>query len=72
MCMYSPQNIEVEVNMNFPNSLAGDKYGRYLLCRQIRRLQVSLQFRCSVCVHVCVQAKKLEPACGPPLFKAFI
>ena len=35
------QNIEAEVNVHFPNTIRDDKNGRYVLCKQLRRLQVS-------------------------------
>ena len=38
-CLLS-QNLEAEVNLHFPWSLKGDKHGKFLLCRQLRRLQV--------------------------------
>ena len=34
------QHMEAEVNLNFPRSLEGDRHGKYLLCQQLRRLQV--------------------------------
>lgn len=36
------QHMEAEVNLHFPRSLKGDKKGKYLLCNQLRRLQVGM------------------------------
>ncbi len=36
------QNVEAEVNIQFPRSLEGDRDGQYLLSRQLRRLQVGV------------------------------
>lgn len=44
------KNLEAEVNLHFPWSLKGDKHGKFLLCRQLRRLQE--------CFDVFVESKK--------------